>query len=103
QLVALLDDPPRLVELGQVERGVDALAEEIHGEGDQVDVARPLPVSEEPALHPLGAGHQAELRRRDGGAAVVVRVDREDRRVAPGEDAGDAIYLVSDAVWGDIT
>ena len=75
QLVALLDDAARLVELGEVEPRVDALGQQVEGERDQVDVAGPLAVAEQAALDALGAGHQPELRRRDGRAAVVVRVD----------------------------
>ncbi len=88
QLVALLHDPARLVELGQVEPRVDPLGEEVERERDQVDVARPLAVAEQAALDPLGTGHQPELGGRDGRAAVVVRVDGEDRAIAVREAAG---------------
>ncbi len=82
KLVALLDDRPRLVDRREVELRVDALREQVERERDEVDVAGPLAVAEERALHTLGAGHEPELGRGDGRAAVVVRVHGEDRRVA---------------------
>ncbi len=94
ELVALLHDAARLVELCEVERRVDALRQQVQGERDQVDVPRPLPVAEEAALDALGAGHQAELRRRDGRPAVVVRVDGHDRAVPAGEAPAEPLHAV---------
>ena len=56
-----LDGAADLVDVGQVEHGVDALAEEVEGQGDQVDVAGALAVPEQAALDAVGAGHEAEL------------------------------------------
>ena len=94
QLVALLDDRARLVELAQVEPGVDALREEVQRQRDQVDVARSLAVAEEAALDPLGTRHETELRGRHRRPAVVVRVNGEDRAVPPGEVAGEPLHAV---------
>ena len=82
ELVALLDDRPRDVERREVEPRIDALREQVERDRDQVDVAGPLAVAEERPLHALRPGHEPELGGGDGGAAVVVRMDREDRRVA---------------------
>jgi hypothetical protein len=82
QLVAVLDDRARLVEVRQVELRVDALREQVDRERDQVDVAGPLTVAEQRSLDPVGAGHQPELGGRDRSAAVVVRVDADDDAVA---------------------
>ncbi len=94
ELVALLDDAARLVELCEVERRVDALRQQVEGEGDQVDVPRPLPVAEQAALDALGAGHQAELGCRDGRPAVVVRVDGHDRAVPAREVPAEPLHAV---------
>ena len=83
-----------LVELAQVEARVDALGQEVEGEGDQVDVAGSLAVPEEAALDALGAGHQPELGGGDRGAAVVVWVDGEDRAVAVREAADEPLHPV---------
>ena len=81
QLVALLDDRARLVDPRDVEPRLDALREQVERDRDEIDVARPLAVAEQRPLDALGAGHQSELGRGDGGPAVVVRVDGEDGRV----------------------
>ena len=85
QLVALLDDRAGLVDLREVELRVDALRQQVEGDRDDVDVARALAVPEQRSLDALGAGHQAELGGGDGGAAVVVRMDGEDRRQSRNE------------------
>ena len=74
QLVAVLDDPPVLVDVVEAQLGVDALAEQVERKGDHVDVAGALPVTEQGALHPLRPSHQPEFGGGDRGAAVVVRV-----------------------------
>ena len=56
-------------------------------ERDEADVAGALAVAEEAALDAVGAGEVAELGRRDAGAAVVVRVQADDDRLAPVEVA----------------
>ncbi len=85
ELVALLDDSPCLVELRQVEAGIDALGEEVERERDEVDVAGPLAVAEERPLDALRARHQSQLRGRYRRAPVVVRMDGQDGGVAPRE------------------
>ena len=57
--------------------GSIALAEQVQPERHQADVAGALAVAEQAALDPVGAGLHAEFGRGDGGAAVVVRVQRE--------------------------
>ena len=89
-----LHHAPGLVELAQVEPRVDALREQVERERDQVDVAGALAVAEQASLDPLRAGHQAELGRRDGRAAVVVRVDREDRAVPTREVPREPLHPV---------
>ena len=78
QLVAVLDLAADLVDVGEVDHRIDALAEQVEPEGDQADVAGALAVAEQAALDPVGAGLHTELGGSDGGAPVVVRVQRED-------------------------
>ena len=61
---------------------MDAVRVEVQGDGDDVEVAGALAVAEERALDAVGAGQQAELGGGDAGAAVVVRVQRDDGAVA---------------------
>ena len=78
QAVAVLGHPAQGVDVADVELGVDALAEQVHGQVDDVDVAGALAVAEQRALDPVGAGHHPELggghaacRGRCGGAATA--------------------------------
>ena len=45
-----------------VELGIDAVAEQVHRQVDDVDVAGALAVAEQRALDAVRAGHHAELR-----------------------------------------
>src|SRR5699024_1248387 len=72
-LGALLDGAPDLVDVGEVDLRVDALAEQVHAQGDEVDVAGALPLPEQAALDAVRPGHDGQLGRGHGGAAVVVR------------------------------
>jgi hypothetical protein len=74
QLVAVLDGAADLVDVGEVDLGIDALAEEVHPQGHQVDIAGALAVAEEAALDAVGTGQVAQLGGRHALAAVVVRV-----------------------------
>ena len=65
-----------LVDVGDRQARVDALAEQVQRQGHDVDIAGALAVAEQRALDPLGAGHHAELGGGDAGAAVVVRMQR---------------------------
>ena len=85
QLVALLDDRLRLVEARQVELRVDALREQVQRNRYQVDVAGALAVAEQRSFDTVGARHQSELCSRDGGAAVVVRVNADQDALACGD------------------
>ena len=78
----VLGHPADLVDVAEVEGRVDALGEQVHGQGDHVDVAGALPVAEQGALHPVGAGQHGQLGGGHRRAAVVVGVQAEDDRVA---------------------
>ena len=87
QLGAVLDGAPDVGHVGEVDLRVDALAEQVHAEGDQADVAGALAVAEQAALDAVGAGEVAELGRGHTLAAVVVRVQADDDRLAAVEVA----------------
>ena len=82
QSVAVLGSPTKLVDIGDVERRIDALTEEVHGQRHHVDVAGALAVAEQRALDAVRAGHHAELGRRHGAAAVVVWMQAQHDLVA---------------------
>ena len=96
----MLGHPAQRVDVADVELGVDALAEHVHGQVDHVHVAGPLTVAEERALDAVGAGHEAELGRGHGRAAVVVRVQGQDHGVAAGHVAVEPLDRVAVDVRG---
>ena len=81
QAVAVLGHAAQVVDVVQVELGVDALGEKVEREGDHVHVAGALAVAEQGALDPVGAGQLGQFGGRDRGAPVVVGVNAEDDRV----------------------
>ena len=89
QLGAVLDGAADLVDVGEVDLRVDALAEQVHPQRHQVDVAGALAVAEQAALDPVGAGHHRQLGRRDRRTPVVVRVQRDRRVLAPASGCGE--------------
>ena len=100
QLVAGLDRAPQLVDVGQVELGVDALAEKVHRQRDDVDVARPLTVAEQGALDALGPCHQGQLSGGHRTASIVVRMHAEDEAIPPPDIAVAPLDLVRIDVRG---
>ena len=94
ELVAVLDLAPGLVDVREVEAGVDTEAEEVERQRDEVDVPRPLAVAEQRPLDTLAARHEGELGGGHRAAAVVVGVDREHDRVPPGDVAAEPLELV---------
>ncbi len=94
QLVAVLDGALDLVDVREGDLRVDALREQVHAEGDQVDVAGALPVAEQAALDAVRAGQVAELGGGHGGAAVVVRVQGEQHVLAVRQAAGHPLDRV---------
>ena len=71
---AVLDGAPDGVHVGEVDHRIDALAEQVHAQGHQVDIAGALAVAEQATLDALGAGHLAQLGGCHGAAPVVVAV-----------------------------
>ena len=87
QAVAVLGGATQRVDVGDVEHRVHALGEQVHRQRDDVDVAGALTVAEQGALDAVRPCQHAELGRRDGGAPVVVGVQRQHDLVAVGQVA----------------
>jgi hypothetical protein len=83
-----------LVDVGEVEVRVDAVRVEVQGDDDDVEVAGAFAVAEERALDAVGAGEQGEFGGGDAGAAVVVRVQGNDRAVAARQVRAHPLDLV---------
>ena len=91
QAVAVLGHAAQRVDVADVELGVDALAEQVHRQvtTSTLPVRSPLPNSvpstrSAPAITPNSAAATAR-------AAVVVRVQRQDTRVAVGDVAEEPL------------
>src|SRR5690606_33738567 len=89
-----------LVDVGEVDFRIDALCMQIQPQCDQVDVARALAVAEQASLDALRAGQYCQFGTCNPGAAVVVRVDRENHRIASGQVLVHVFDLVGIDVWG---
>ena len=94
QLGAVLGGTHHLVDIGDDQTRIDALAEQVQGQRDDVDIAGALAIAEQGALDPVGAGHDRKLGRRHRGAAVVVRMQAQDQAVAVAHLAGEPFDLV---------
>src|SRR3954452_1181289 len=77
QAIAVLRHAAQLVDIGDVQTWIDALRKEIHPQGDHVYVTGALTVAKQRAFDTICATHQAEFRRRDRTAAIVVRMQAE--------------------------
>ena len=72
----------QLGHVGEVQLRVNAMGEHVHGDGNQVGVARALAISEQGALNAVGAGQNAQLGFGNARAAVVVAMQRQLNGVA---------------------
>ena len=100
QVGAVLHRATDLVDVGEVDLGVDALGEQVHAQGDQVHVAGALAVTEQAALDAIAAGHQGQLGRGRRRAAVVVRVQRDGDVLTVIDLAGEPFDQVGVGVGG---
>ena len=82
ELVAVFHRLADLVDVGEIDLGIDALGEHVEAQRHQIDVAGALAVAEQAAFNAVGAGHEAQFGRRDSRSAVVVGMQAEDDRVA---------------------
>ena len=63
ELVAVLDGADDLVDVGDDEAGIDALAEQVQCQGHDVDVAGALAIAEERAFDAIRSRHDRQLGR----------------------------------------
>ena len=79
---AVVDHLDDLVRPRQVQLRIDALAVEVHCQGDDVHVAGALAVAQQRAFDALGAGQQRQLCGSHRAAAIIVRMNGDDHAVA---------------------
>ena len=100
QLVAVLHCAPDLVDVGEVDLWVHAPGEQVQSQRHQTHVAGALPVAEQAAFDPVGAGLIAQFCCGDGGSAVVVRMQTQDDRSPVGQVAAHPLDGVGVDVRG---
>ena len=94
QLRAVFDRARDLVDLREIETGMNALTVEIERQRHEIDIAGAFAMTEETAFDAIGAGHHAEFGCRHRRAAVVMRMQRQHDAVAPLEIAMHPFDLV---------
>ena len=94
QLVAVLDRARNGIDVGKIQAGVYPLRIEIQGQSHNIHIAGTLAIAEQTPLDTVGTRHQAQLGRRHGSAAVVVRVQAKHDAIAPREMAVHPFDLV---------
>ena len=94
QLVRIFVDVLHPVDVGAVELGIDALRVHVERQRHDVDIAGALAIAEQRAFDAVRARHQAEFGGGDAGAAVVVRMQRDEQVVAVVEVAAHPFDLV---------
>src|SRR3546814_4840792 len=85
QLIAVFDDLADRVDVGKIELRSYALRIQIQRQIDDVKIAGALAIAEQRAFDAIGAGHQRKLAGGSAGAAIVVRMHRQDDRIALGD------------------
>ena len=86
-----LDDP---VDVREIEPRIDTLRVHVQRDRHETAIAGPLAISKQATFDPISARHQAEFRRGHAGAAIVMRMQRDDRRFAIGQVPGEILDLV---------
>ena len=66
----------------EIQPGGDAVAVHVESDRDDIEVAGAFAIAKQRAFDAVGAGHQAKLGGSDASAAVIVRVQRDDHRIA---------------------
>ena len=97
---AFLIDGPGAFDVAEIQHRVDALAEHIQSDSDDIDVACALAVSEQGALDAVGSRQQRKLRVCDAGAAVVVRTYADNDRLAVVDMAAEVFDLIGKDIRG---
>ena len=99
-LVAALIDVDDLIDILDIQPGVDALGEHIVGDREQVHIHGALTVAQKRPLHALCAGQEGKLGGGDAAAAVIVGMDAEDDAVAVLEMPAHPLDLIRVDIGG---
>jgi hypothetical protein len=82
------------LDIRAIELRIDALREHVQRHRHDIDIAGALAIAEQRALDTVGAGQQRQFGGGDAGAAVIVRMQRDDQVFAIVEVAAHPLDLV---------
>jgi hypothetical protein len=74
QLVAIFNRVDDLINVREIDLGINALRVEVEPDGDEAAIASAFTIAEQAAFHPVRARHQAQFGGGNAGATVIVRV-----------------------------
>ena len=100
QLVTIFGRLDKVVDVGEAQSWIDALGEHVQPQRDNIDIACPLAIAEQRAFDPVGPGHQPQLGRGNGAAPIIMRMQRQDHRLAIAEIAVHPFDLVGMDIRG---
>ena len=82
QLVAVFDGATDLRNIREIDLWVHALGQHVQAQGHQIHVAGAFTIAEQATFDAVGPGQVAQLSSCDAFAAVIMRVQRDDQRLA---------------------
>lgn len=82
----------------EIQLRIDTAGVEIHGQGEDIDIAGSLAVTEQRALDPFGTGQAGLLGGGNPGAPVIVRMDADDHAVTTAEMPAKPFDLIGEDI-----
>ena len=95
QLIAIFRHAHQIIDVGNIQLGVNALAEQVHRQRDDINVPSALTIAEERAFHPVSSCHHTEFRGGHRRAAIIMRVNGIDDCIAVLDVADRPFNLIS--------
>ena len=86
-------------QIGEIQFRINTVHVKIQCHRHDVQIARALPVAEQSSLDAIRTREHPEFRRGDAGAAVIVRVQADDERIAVFEVAAHPFDLIRINIW----
>src|SRR5712692_10952435 len=97
--VTILGDAAQVIDVAEVELGVDAHGKQVHRQVDDIDIAGALAVAKQCPLDALSPRHDAELRGGYTAAAIIVGVQRQNDLVPTADGAQKPLDDIPVHIW----
>src|SRR6266446_1012798 len=99
QTVTVLGDATQVIDVAEVELGVDTHGKQVHRQVDDIDIAGAFAVAKQRPRDAVGPRHDAELRGGHTAAAIIVGVQRQNDLVPTADGAQKPLDDISVDVW----